>query len=210
MLIGLTGMYCSGKNYIAAFLEKRGLPVLDVDKLGHIAIETQKAAVFSRFGEDIKNQDGSVNRRLLGEKVFGRKDELDALENIVHPEANRLTLEWIAAQNGGNCVINAALLHKSAVFGQLDNIILVKAPWFIRLMRAKLRDKLPWIALLRRFSSQKQFFSQYLAENADIYRVENPGIGKPGSLLNSCLVRAKPERRIDAILSKLRLENETT
>jgi dephospho-CoA kinase len=71
MLIGLTGMYCAGKNHVAAILEQRGLAVLDVDKLGYIAIENKKAAVFARFGEDVKNQDGSVNRRLLGEKVFG-------------------------------------------------------------------------------------------------------------------------------------------
>ena len=132
MLIGLTGMYCAGKNYIAALLEKRGVPVLDVDKLGHIALENKKEEIFSRFGNEIKNNDachlGSVNRRRLGEKVFSNKDEMSALESIVHPEANRLTLEWIAAQDGKPCVINAALLHKSAVFGQLKGIILVSAP----------------------------------------------------------------------------------
>jgi hypothetical protein len=33
------------------------------------------------------------------EKVFGKKSEMSALEAIVHPEANRLTTEWITAQN---------------------------------------------------------------------------------------------------------------
>jgi dephospho-CoA kinase len=192
-------MYCAGKNYVAALLEKRGLAVLDVDKLGYIAIENKKAGIVSRFGGDILNSDGSVNRRLLGEKVFGRESEIAALENIVHPEANRLTLEWIAAQNGKNCVINAALLHKSAVFGQLDCIIVVKAPWPVRLLRAKRRDKLPWASILRRFSSQRQFSAQYSAKNADIYRVGNSGFA--GTRL---------ERRIDAILSKLGFKNTTT
>jgi dephospho-CoA kinase len=70
MILGLTGLYCSGKNHVAALLERRGLPVLDVDKLGHIAIENKKADICARFGDDILNPDGSVNRRLLGEKVF--------------------------------------------------------------------------------------------------------------------------------------------
>jgi dephospho-CoA kinase len=202
MMLGLTGMYCSGKNHVAALLEKRGLPVLDVDKLGHIAIENKKAAIFARFGEGVKNQDGSVNRRLLGKWVFGKKDALAALEAIVHPEANRLTLEWIAAQNGQPCVINAALLHKSVVFDRLDCLIVVSAPLPVRLIRAKRRDKLPWAVLLRRFSSQKQFATQYLAKNADIYdiyKVKNPGTN-----------RTKLERQIDTILSKLGLENKTT
>jgi len=202
MLIGLTGMYCAGKNHVAAILEKRGFIILDVDKLGHTAIENKKADIVARFGKDIQNQDGSVNRRRLGKKVFGAKNELSALEAIVHPEANRLTLEWIAARNGQKCVINAALLHKSAVFGQLDGIMVVNAPALVRLIRAKRRDKLPWVSLFRRFLSQKQFSAQYLAENADIYKVENPGIGKSGFLPSSR--RAKRlEYRIDAILSKL-------
>ncbi|MDR2717353.1 MAG: dephospho-CoA kinase [Treponema sp.] len=202
MLIGLTGTYCAGKNHVAAILEQRGLAALDVDKLGYIAIENKKAAIVARFGADIQNQDGTINRRRLGKKVFGREGELFALEAIVHPEANRLTLEWIAARNGNNCVINAALLHKSAVFGELNGIIVVCAPLLIRLIRAKRRDKLPWASLLRRFSSQKQFFAQYLAKNADIYRVENPGIGKSGFLPGSRRA-TRLECRIDAILSKL-------
>jgi dephospho-CoA kinase len=192
MIIGLTGMYCSGKNYIAALLEKRGFSVLDVDKLGHIALENKKEEIFSRFGNDIKNNDCSINRRRLGEIVFSKNNEMAALEAIVHPEANRLTLDWIAVQNGKPCVINAALLHKSVVFGQLKGIILVSAPWLVRLIRAKKRDKLPWTTLIRRFSSQKQFFAQYLAKNADIYKVENSGF-----------VRKRLERRIDEILSGL-------
>jgi dephospho-CoA kinase len=196
MLIGLTGKSSSGKNYIAALLEKRGLAVLDVDKLGHIAIENKKEAIFLRFGEDLQNNDGSVSRRLLGAKVFGNETELAALQDIVHPEANRLTLEWVAAQNGKTCVINAAVLHKSAVFGQLNCIILVNAPWIVRLIRAKRRDKIPWIDLIRRFSSQKHFTAQYFTGNADIYNVENSGFA-----------RAKLEYRIDAILSKLGLKN---
>jgi dephospho-CoA kinase len=117
----------------------------------------------------------------------------------VHAEANRLSLEWIAAHNGKPCVINAALIHKSAVFDRLDGIILVSAPWLVRLIRAKQRDKLPWAVLLRRFSSQKQFAAQYLAGNADIYKVENPGTN-----------RAKLECRLDVILSGMGLEIKAT
>ena len=193
MLIGLTGLYCAGKNHVAAILQRRGLPVLDVDRLGYIAIENKKAAIYARFGNEMANPDGSVNRRLLGTKVFGHEKEVADLEAIVHPEANRLTEEWIASQNGKNCVINAALLHRSSVFQQLDCIILVHAPLLLRLIRAKRRDNLPWAAIVQRFRSQRHFSAQYLSKNADIYRIENPGFG------------ANLESRIDAILSKLGL-----
>jgi len=184
MLIGLTGTYCSGKNHIAALLEARGLPVLDVDKLGYKVLETEKETIFAQFGGDLRKADGSVDRRLLGQKVFGKPEKLAALEAIVHPAANRLTTEWVAERERAGdraCVINAALLHRTPVFARLDRIILVTAPYLTRLIRAKRRDKLSWVEILKRFASQKDFTSQYLSKNAEIYRVKNPGLTGAGN-----------------------------
>jgi dephospho-CoA kinase len=47
MLIGLTGLYCAGKNFIGSMLQARGLPVLDVDKLGYQVLETEKERIFA-------------------------------------------------------------------------------------------------------------------------------------------------------------------
>jgi dephospho-CoA kinase len=197
MLIGLTGTYCSGKNHISALLEARGIPVLDVDKLGYKALEMGKDAVFAQFGGDLRMADGSVNRRLLGQRVFGKPEKLAALEDIVHPATNRLANEWVA-DRGGSCVINAALLHKATLFKRLDRIILVTAPYFTRLIRAKRRDKLPWAEIFKRFKSQKDFYSQYLSINAEIYIVENPG------LIGVWNPREKLERRLDKCLEGIK------
>jgi len=197
MLIGLTGTYCAGKNHVAEILERRGLPVLDVDKLGYQVLETEKNAIFAQFGPDLQKADGSLDRRLLGQRVFGYPEKLSLLEAIVHPPANRLTDEWIAAQKG-RCVINAALLHRSSVFNKLEAIILVKSPFLTRLLRARRRDKLSFKAILKRFASQKDFNSQYLSVNAEIYRVENPG------LFGSRKTRQKLERRIDMIIEGIK------
>ena len=197
MLIGLTGTYCAGKNHVAALLEARGLPVLDVDKLGYKVLEIEKETIFAQFGGDLRTADGSVDRRLLGQRVFGKPEKLAALEAIVHPAANRLTTEWVAERDrAGNraCVINAALLHRSPVFSRLDRLILVTAPFFTRLIRAKRRDRLSWKEILRRFASQKDFTSQYLSKKAEIYKVENPGLTGSGNL------RKKLESRIDKFI----------
>jgi len=189
MLIGLTGTYCAGKNHVAALLEARGLPVLDVDKLGYKVLETEKETIFAQFGRDLQKPDGSLDRRLLGRKVFGNPEKLAALEAIVHPAANRLTTEWVAERERAGdktCVINAALLHRTPLFSRLDRIILVKAPLLTRLIRAKRRDKLSWGEILKRFASQKDFTAQYLSINAEIYKVGNPGLtgaGIPGKKL---------------------------
>jgi len=197
MLIGLTGKYCAGKNYIAALLEKRGIPVLDVDKLGHQVLEIEKEKIFAQFGSDLQKTDGSVNRKLLGERVYGKAEKLAQLEEIVHPGANRLTDEWINERKRDRaCIINAALLHKSSVFDKLDLIILVTAPFLTRFFRARRRDKLPFRDIFRRFSSQNDFNKRYLSVNsssiyAEIHKVENPG-------LNS-----KLECQIDRIMERI-------
>jgi dephospho-CoA kinase len=203
-VLGLTGTYCAGKNHIARLLEERGFPVLDVDKLGHQAIAAEKGAILARFGVDVLGPDEAVDRRRLGAKVFGKPEELAALEAIVHPAANRMTDEWIAGQeSGGLCVINAALLHRSSALPRLDGIIIVRAPWLTRLLRAKKRDRLPWGELIRRFKSQKGFMRQYfdktIVGNADIYIIENRGF----SVLFSRFFRRKLERRLDEVLSAI-------
>jgi dephospho-CoA kinase len=193
MLIGLTGKYCAGKNHVAALLEKRGLPVFDVDKCGYQILEAEKEKVFFRFGKDLQMADGSVNRRLLGLRVFGNSEKLAALEAIVHPPVNRMVDEWVAVQNG-DCVINAALLHRSAVFERLERVIVVTAPIITRLLRARRRDGLSWPELLRRFASQSDFNTQYSSINAEIKRVENPGLSGTRHL------NKKLECRINSIL----------
>jgi dephospho-CoA kinase len=205
-IIGLTGACCAGKNHIAGLLERRGLAVLDVDKLGHQAIIEEKQAIVARFGHDILGPDGEVDRRLLGAKVFGRPGELAALEALVHPAANRLTLRWLEAQGEWPCVVNAALLHKSSAFERLDAVILVKAPLITRLLRAKKRDRLPWPALIRRFQSQRGLISRYrnkkFSGNADMYVIDNRECPVFASRLVPNRLEHRLERRIDEILAR--------
>ncbi|MDR3114035.1 MAG: dephospho-CoA kinase [Treponema sp.] len=199
LLIGLTGMYCAGKNRVATLLEARGFPVLDVDTLGHQGIERAQEAILERFGTGILGKDGSIDRKLLGAQVFGSPEALAWLETIVHPAANRLTEEWIHRQGDRPCVINAALLHRSSVFHQLDGIILVKAPGLTRLLRARKRDKLPWGQLIQRFRCQREFMAKYLTEPADIYNISNRGYGRFGS----SFFRGSLERQLEVALTQL-------
>jgi len=191
MIIGLTGPYCAGKNHISALLESRGLPVLDVDKLGYQVLETEKESIFAQFGLDLKKPDGALDRRLLGQRVFGQPEKLAALEAIIHPPVNRLTDDWIKAQKS-HCVINAALLHRSSAFKTLDKIILVSAPLLTRILRGKRRDRLSFSQIFKRIASQKDFYAQYLSINAEIYRMENRN--------NGSLSSRRLERRIDAFI----------
>jgi dephospho-CoA kinase len=199
-VIGLTGLYCAGKNHAALILQRHGLPVLDVDKLGHLVIEKEKERIIARFGAEITDGGaGGIDRKKLGAKVFGKPLELAALEDIVHPAVNRETADWIGAQKENACVINAALLHRSSASTVMDAVIIVEAPYITRLLRAKKRDRLPWLALIKRFGSQNNFNTQYFQGKTDIYRVDNRGYSGFGRTF----FQNRLEKRVEEILSLL-------
>jgi dephospho-CoA kinase len=87
-------------------------------------------------------------------------------------------------------VINAALLHKSCAFKQLDAVIFVRAPALVRMFRARKRDGLSWKEIRRRFSSQ-QFAVHYSSETADIYYIDNGGSG----------IFSRSNRRVEKVLA---------
>ncbi|MDR3301491.1 MAG: dephospho-CoA kinase [Spirochaetaceae bacterium] len=177
MLIGLTGLSCAGKNYVARLLLERGCRVLDADELAHEVLDEQKAAVLTRWGEGVLDTNGKVSRQALGAAVFGNQEKLSALENLLYPAIDRKILEWVEGGEQEISVINAAVLHKSAVFEKLDLLVIVRAPYLTRLFRAKFRDKRTFRQIIRRFRSQHDFLSQYFTKNADICIIENGGIG---------------------------------
>jgi dephospho-CoA kinase len=200
VLVGLTGTYCAGKNYVARLLEERGFEVLDVDKLGHQVLEEEKEAIAGLFGPGVLNASGKVDRKALGAAVFGNAGALAALENIVHPGANRLADAWIRNGSPKPKVINAALLHRTAAFESLNHVILVRAPLITRLLRARKRDGLSFRALIKRFGSQKDFTAQYLSRKSDIHIVENRGFFTIFSRFN----QKRLERQIDRLVLLLR------
>lgn len=125
---GLSGKYCAGKNRAGSLLEAAGCLVIDVDKLGHRALDENREEVVRRFGAEILGEDGRINRRTLGEKVFGRPGELKALEAIVHPWAIEESRRIIAAHPDIPVVINAALLFPSGMHRLCSKVLWIKAP----------------------------------------------------------------------------------
>ena len=185
-LIGLTGAICSGKNYSSGIFEQYGINVLDVDTLGHTALENKKNLVCNHFGNSILRPDGSIDRRILGRRVFGNRQELEALEHIVHPEVENLANQWLEQQNNqlcatnpasSLCVINAALLHKMLLADKLALVVWVHAPVWLRMYRLKKRDNLSIQEVIRRIKSQSKFKHKFLFKNADIVSIRNTGMG---------------------------------
>jgi len=139
--IGLTGNIASGKSEVARLLADRGATIIDADELAREAVEPETQAlkdIIKRWGKDVLNQDGGLDRAALRQIVFADQNELDALNRIVHPGVTRLRDREIArARERGDpivvCVI--PLLFERNIVEEFDAIILVDAPRPLRLER---------------------------------------------------------------------------
>ena len=99
LVIGLTGGIASGKSTVTQFFRDRDIPVIDADVLGHRTYEPGTdtfQAVVAAFGDELVAEDGSIDRRVLGGKVFGKPDELKRLTDIVWPGIRRLASEELS------------------------------------------------------------------------------------------------------------------
>ncbi|XP_075299802.1 LOW QUALITY PROTEIN: bifunctional coenzyme A synthase [Opisthocomus hoazin] len=97
-VIGLTGGTGSGKTSIAKVLGQLGAFVIDADSLGHAVYVPGGPAyerVVAAFGAEILSEDGTINRKVLGAKVFGNQERLKSLTDIVWPEMARMVKEQI-------------------------------------------------------------------------------------------------------------------
>ena len=145
-IIGLTGNIASGKSAVAKLLEKKGATIIDADELSRDAVTPGSpalAAIVAHWGQSVLSADGTLDRASLRKAVFNDRSELDALNEIVHPEVMRLRADQVeAARMRGDRVIVAVipLLFESNLADEFDFIVLVDAPRDVRLERI-VRDR---------------------------------------------------------------------
>ncbi len=137
MLIGLTGGIGSGKSTVAKRLVELGATEIDADLLARevVAPGTEGLeAVAGRFGEDLVNADGSLDRALLARRAFSSEENRKALEAILHPLIQRLSRERIS-QATGLVVYTIPLLVETDSTLPFDKIVTVSAPEEVRVGR---------------------------------------------------------------------------
>jgi dephospho-CoA kinase len=177
LILGLTGGYCSGKSSAAAVLRSAGWSVIDVDALGHAALERSIGDVAALLGPSALKPDGSPDRRAIGSMVFGNADLLERYEAIVHPAMNALVMEAVSAAGTRVCV-DAALLYRLPMASACDAIIEVRSPLVARLLRGKNRDGLGMRAILARIARQRPLWVAGRAYEPKTVVVQNAGSRK--------------------------------
>ena len=156
--IGLTGGIGSGKSLVLKMLEKRGVPVLQTDILGHQLLRKIKFShkLAKEFGKSILDRKGLVDRSKLAQLVFSDPANRAKLNGLSHPLIRQEVARWIKSQEKKGCsmvVVEVPLLFERGYFRSFDRILSVSAS---RLARRKRLLKRGWNSkeILRREKSQ--------------------------------------------------------
>ena len=86
LIIGVTGSIATGKSSACRLMEEQGATHLDADRLVHRLYDPGKPAfdrIVAIFGQEIIGEDGYIDRKILGSKVFGKPEEMTKLTTAI-------------------------------------------------------------------------------------------------------------------------------
>ena len=140
--IALTGSIGMGKSTVAAMFADAGVPVFDAD-----AEVRRMQGPGGALVEDIERRfpgskvDGAIDRGILSALVVKDRDELAALETIVHPAVARARERFIQSNADAPALLfEIPLLFETHGEGGFDKVIVVSAPASVQRDRVMQRD----------------------------------------------------------------------
>lgn len=125
-IIGLTGHSGSGKTTVASLLVSKGFYHIDCDKLVHEKVYTSKEVLSllkEKFGEDIIDSDGNLNRRKLGSIIFNDKTAYNTLMSTVKPYIVNAIDSEAESHSEKPILLDAPTLFEFQMQGVCDKII---------------------------------------------------------------------------------------
>lgn len=137
--VGLTGGIAAGKSAVASRLVELGAVLIDADVLAREALAPGSEGleeVVAAFGDQVLDQDGSLDRAALGAIVFGDGNARERLNGIVHPRVRRAAEARRAEADRDAVVVeDIPLLVETGQAGRFDVVVVVRAPLEERMRR---------------------------------------------------------------------------
>ena len=132
IVIGLTGSIGMGKSTAAQMFEERGVPVYDAD--------AEVRALYARGGAAVDpieavfpgvSRDGAIDRGLLGDRVLGKPEALERLNQIVWPMMGAVRQAFFQRARDNHTpmvVLDVPLLLETGGEKNVDAVVVVSAP----------------------------------------------------------------------------------
>jgi len=174
--IGLTGGIGSGKSTISNFLNEIGIKVVDADKVSREVLSKYteiKEKIRIEFGKKVFFDDGSLNRKLLGDIIFKNVEKKTCFENIIIPyiiKEIRMKIESLEKNREKIIVLDAPTLMENKLNEEMDYNITVWVDRETQIERVMGRDESSFEEVISRIDSQmsldkKKELSDFIIDN---------------------------------------------
>ena len=142
--VALTGGIGSGKSTVADTFAHLGVNVIDADVIARQVVEpgtTALDAIAERFGQQILNEDGTLNRRALREHIFAHAMDKNWLNALLHPKIQQETRRQMQLATSSYILWVVPLLVENRLSAKADRILVVDVPKETQIERTMLRDR---------------------------------------------------------------------
>lgn len=146
--LGITGSIGSGKSTVSKRLSEHGAMVSHSDDLARYLLENDNAILAQlsqRFGAEILDEDGKLNRSVLADRAFSTKEGQLFLNQLIHPkvwESTQKRLETAREKGVFLFVMDAPLLFEAGVEVYTDSVLVVTADPLLRKARISSRSQI--------------------------------------------------------------------
>ncbi|MFL8709404.1 dephospho-CoA kinase [Clostridioides sp. GD02377] len=176
LILGLTGGIGCGKSSLSNIFRNLNISIVDADIISRKIFEDKilLKKVFDCFGQNVKNDDETLNRKALGRIVFNDEEKLRELNNLTHPRIREKIMSEIdeVRKKGESIVIlDAAILVESGFLEMVDKLLVVTCKQEVQINRIKNRDNCSEQEAISRINSQmsqeeKSKYGDYIIDNS--------------------------------------------
>jgi dephospho-CoA kinase len=143
--IGITGGLSSGKSTAASIFKELGACFIDADTIAHGFLEDigvkNKVRKFFK-GKDILSQKGGIDREKLGKIAFLKKENVDFLNNLIHPlVVEKIKEEFHLLEREKVVVVEVPLLYEAHLEHLFDIVIVIEVEESNQIKRSRKRNK---------------------------------------------------------------------
>ncbi|WP_028107728.1 dephospho-CoA kinase [Ferrimonas futtsuensis] len=142
VLIGLTGGIGSGKTTVANLFADRGIELIDADIIAREVVAPGSdglKAIVDHFGQEVLSE-GELDRSALRARVFNNPQELQWLNNLIHPMVRATMTERGRAAASPYALLVIPLLVENGLQSLVERVLVVDLPEEEQLRRTMSRD----------------------------------------------------------------------
>lgn len=178
-VVAITGGIASGKSEVTRRFERLGVHVADADMAARALVKPGQPAlaeIVARFGADVLDAHGRLDRSALRRQVFDDARARRDLEAILHPRIREALVRECAQAQGEYAMVAVPLLTEvggRAAYTWVDRVLVVDVPEEVQIRRLRGRDGIDE-ALARRMLAAQATREQRLALADDVIRNDGP------------------------------------